>query len=151
MAAVTICSGFGVQENKICHCSHFFSFYLPWSDGTECHDLSFLMLSFKPAFSVLLTCVYTNLIPSPPHLPSPACVVGFQKWISSSRVWLKYVKGVKRYKLPVIKYKWVLRIKCTAWWLLRDLLHIWKLLRDQILKFSSQEKKKLIPLHGDAC
>ena len=52
MAAVTICSGFGVQENKICHCSHFFSFYLPWSDGTECHDLSFLMLSFKPAFSL---------------------------------------------------------------------------------------------------
>ena len=27
-----------------------FSFYLPWSDGTTCHDLSFL-LSFKLAFS----------------------------------------------------------------------------------------------------
>ena len=25
--------------------------YLPWSDGTRCHDLNFLMLSFKPAFS----------------------------------------------------------------------------------------------------
>ena len=25
--------------------------YLPWSDGTGCHDLSFWMLSFKPAFS----------------------------------------------------------------------------------------------------
>ena len=26
--------------------------YLPWSDGTGCHDLSFWMLSFKPAFSL---------------------------------------------------------------------------------------------------
>ena len=29
MAAVTICSDFGAQENKICHCFHFFTFYLP--------------------------------------------------------------------------------------------------------------------------
>ena len=27
--------------NKICHCSHLFLVYLPWSDGTICHDLSF--------------------------------------------------------------------------------------------------------------
>ena len=26
--------------------------YLPWSDGTGCHDLSFWMLSFKSAFSL---------------------------------------------------------------------------------------------------
>ena len=30
-----------------------FSFYLPWSDGTRCHDLSFWMLTFKPALSLL--------------------------------------------------------------------------------------------------
>ena len=35
MAAVTICSDFGAQVNKICHCFHFFSIYLPWSDGTS--------------------------------------------------------------------------------------------------------------------
>ena len=29
MAAVTVCGDFGVQENKICHCFHFFCFYLP--------------------------------------------------------------------------------------------------------------------------
>ena len=29
MAAVTICSDFKAQENKICHRFHFFSFYLP--------------------------------------------------------------------------------------------------------------------------
>ena len=42
MAAITIHSDFGAQENKICHCFQFFPFYLPWSDGTEYHDLSFL-------------------------------------------------------------------------------------------------------------
>ena len=44
----------GAQENKICHCFHFFPFYLPWSDGTRCHDLVFffLMFGFKPAFSL---------------------------------------------------------------------------------------------------
>ena len=37
------------KEKKICHC---FPIYLPWSDRTRCHDLSFLNLSFKPAFSL---------------------------------------------------------------------------------------------------
>ena len=26
----------------VCHCFHSFPIYLPWSDGTRCHDLSFL-------------------------------------------------------------------------------------------------------------
>ena len=42
MAAVTIHSDVGAQENKICHCFHFSPFYFPWSNGTRCHDLSFL-------------------------------------------------------------------------------------------------------------
>ena len=50
MAAVTICSDFGDQENIICHCFHFFPNCLSWSDGTRCHV--FWMLSFKPAFSM---------------------------------------------------------------------------------------------------
>ena len=29
MAAVTICSDFGAQENKICHCFHCLPIYLP--------------------------------------------------------------------------------------------------------------------------
>ena len=52
MAAVTICSDFGAQEKKICHCFHFFPIYLLWSDGTRCHGVSFWMLSFKPTFSL---------------------------------------------------------------------------------------------------
>ena len=53
MAAVTLFSDFGAQESKICHCFHFFSFYLPWSDGTRCHGLKFLecwILSFSLSF-----------------------------------------------------------------------------------------------------
>ena len=33
MAAVTIQSDSEAQENKICHCFHFFPIYLPWSNG----------------------------------------------------------------------------------------------------------------------
>ena len=29
-------------KNKVSHCFHCFPIYLPWSDGTRCHDLSFL-------------------------------------------------------------------------------------------------------------
>ena len=32
----------GAQKNKVSHCFHCFPIYLPWSDGTGCHDLSFL-------------------------------------------------------------------------------------------------------------
>ena len=53
MAAVTVNSGFGAQENKICHCFHFFPIYLPWSVGTRCQDLrGFFNVEFKPAFSL---------------------------------------------------------------------------------------------------
>ena len=45
MAAVTICSDFGAQENQVCHC-HCFPIYFPWRDGTGCYDLSFLNVEF---------------------------------------------------------------------------------------------------------
>ena len=52
MAAIHICNDFGAPQNKVSHCFHCFPIYLPWSDGTGCHDLGFLNLSFKPAFSL---------------------------------------------------------------------------------------------------
>ena len=55
MATVTIYSDFGTQENKVCHRFHCFAIYLPWSDGTGCHDLCFLNVEFKPAFSLSFT------------------------------------------------------------------------------------------------
>ena len=51
MAAVTVCIDFGAQENEIWHYFHIFPIYLPRSNRTGCHDLSFWKLSFKPAFS----------------------------------------------------------------------------------------------------
>ena len=42
MAAIPICSDFGACKNKVSHCFHHFPIYLPWSDGTGCHDLRFL-------------------------------------------------------------------------------------------------------------
>ena len=35
MASVTICSDFGAQENKVCHCFHCLHIYLPQSHGTQ--------------------------------------------------------------------------------------------------------------------
>ena len=55
MTAVTVCSDSESQENKTCHCFHFFLFYLPWRDGTGCHDLSFLNFEFFKKF------IYFNL------------------------------------------------------------------------------------------
>ena len=46
MAAVTICSDFGAQENEACHYFYCFPVYLPWSDGARCRDLHFWMMSF---------------------------------------------------------------------------------------------------------
>ena len=37
---------FGAQESKVWHCFHCFPIYLPWSDGTRCHDLRFLNVEF---------------------------------------------------------------------------------------------------------
>ena len=46
MAAVAIYSDFGAQ-NKVSHCFHCFSIYLPWSNGTGCHDLSSLNIEMS--------------------------------------------------------------------------------------------------------
>ena len=44
--AVTICSDFGAHKNKVYDCFHCLPIYLPWSDGTRCHDLSFLNVEY---------------------------------------------------------------------------------------------------------
>ena len=33
-------------QNKVCHCFHCIPIYLPWSDGTRCHNLCFLNVEF---------------------------------------------------------------------------------------------------------
>ena len=54
MAAVTICSHFGAQNYKVSHWFHCFPSYLPWSDGTRCHDLRFVNIEFWDSFFTLL-------------------------------------------------------------------------------------------------
>ena len=65
MAAVTIFSDFGAQQNKVCYCFCHFPIYFPWSDGTGCHDLNFLNVSFKPAFSLSSFTFIKRLFSSP--------------------------------------------------------------------------------------
>ena len=38
---LSICIDFGGPQNKVCHCFHCILIYLPWRDGTECHELRF--------------------------------------------------------------------------------------------------------------
>ena len=75
MAAVTMCSDFGVQENKVSPCFPSFPIYLPWNAGTGCHDLCFWMLTFKPAFSLSSFTFIKRLFSS--SLLSPIRVVSF--------------------------------------------------------------------------
>ena len=91
---VTICSDFRAQENKVCHCSHCFPIYLPWSDGTGATIFIFWMLSFKPAFSLssftfinrlfsssslyairVVSSAYLRLLIFLPAVLNPACVL----------------------------------------------------------------------------
>ena len=42
----SLSADFEAQENKICHCFHFFRICFPWIDGTGCHDLSVFNVEF---------------------------------------------------------------------------------------------------------
>ena len=48
----SVCSDFGAQENKVCHCFHCFPIYLPWSNGLDPMNSFFWMLGFKLPFSL---------------------------------------------------------------------------------------------------
>ena len=50
-------------QNKVWHCFHCFPIYFPWSDGTRCHSV-FWMLSFRPTFS-LSSFIWPPLNPTP--------------------------------------------------------------------------------------
>ena len=85
MAAVTIYSDFGAPPDKVSHCFHCFPIYLPWSDGTRCHEvmgldamiLVFWMLSFKPTFPPFSLSSKGSLVIdiSPGNLDSSLCFI----------------------------------------------------------------------------
>ena len=82
---------FGAQTNKVCHCFHCFSIYLPWCDETGCHHISFL--NVKPKFSLsslilikrlfssslyairVVSSVYLSLLIFLPAILIPACAL----------------------------------------------------------------------------
>ena len=82
MALSTICSDFAATKNKVSHC---FPIYFPWSDGTGCHDLSFLNVELfslsSRGFQFLLIfchkdggiCIYEVIYISPSNLDSSLC------------------------------------------------------------------------------
>ena len=53
MAAVTIHSDIGAQENKVCHCFHCFPIYCHEMMGPDVMIFAFLMLSFKSDLSLV--------------------------------------------------------------------------------------------------
>ena len=53
MSAVAICSDFGAQENKVCHCFHFSPSICHEVLGLDAMILVFWMLNFKPSFHSL--------------------------------------------------------------------------------------------------
>ena len=48
------------QENKVCHCFHHFSIYLPWSDGTCYHGLSFMNVEFEARFLTFIKRIFSS-------------------------------------------------------------------------------------------
>ena len=61
-AAITIHNDFGDQENKICNSFHCFPIYLPWSDETGSHALSFLNVEFQANFFTLLFTLFRSFL-----------------------------------------------------------------------------------------
>ena len=74
MAAVTICSDFGAQKNKVSHC---FPIHLPWSDGTGCtftwrekrsYKLSItIAIKYLPLYLPPQVSPFLTYFPSTPH------------------------------------------------------------------------------------
>ena len=64
MAVVTVCSDFGAQENKICHCFPLFPSICHEVMGPDAMILVFFMLSFKSAFHSPLSLFINRLFSS---------------------------------------------------------------------------------------
>ena len=107
MAAVTICSDFGAQENKVCHYFHCFPSICHEVMGPDAMIFIFWMLSFKPTISLssftfikrlfsssslsairVVSSVYLRLLIFLPVVLIPACA-------SSSPAFLKMCSAYK--------------------------------------------------------
>ena len=107
MAAITNGSCFGAQKNEVWHCFHCFPIHFLWSDGTRCHDLSFLnveplsqlfhsplslssrgslvLLCFLPRRKGGVICISNVIDISPSNLDSSLCFI--QPRVSHDVLW----------------------------------------------------------------
>ena len=110
MAAVTIHSVFGAQENKGCHYCHCFPIYMSWSDGAKCHDLSFCMLSFKPDFS-LISFTFIKRLFNSSSLPAITALSSESLHMyNCAVVWTFFGTGVKTELFQSCGHYWVFYI-----------------------------------------
>ena len=81
---------FWSPRKEVSHCSHCFHIYLPWSDGTGCHDLRFFwMLNFKPAFYSPLSLSRGSLVSLSPIGWCHLHIWGY--WYFSCQSWFQLV------------------------------------------------------------
>ena len=60
LAAVTICSDFGAQENNLCHYFQFFPIYLQWNFGTGYRDLHVLNVKVVFFFFLFFSFIFVS-------------------------------------------------------------------------------------------
>ena len=80
MAPATICSDFGAPKNKVCHCFHCFSIYLPWSDGLRQRQDRYITLPTK-----------VHLVKA---MVFPVVIYGCESWT---------IKKAKRWRIDVFE------------------------------------------------
>ena len=86
-AAIIICSDFGAQENKICHCFHFCPFYLPiTADGDCSHEVKRCSLLGRNVMTNLDSMLKSRdiTLPTTVHLVKamvfPVVMYGCESW-----------------------------------------------------------------------
>ena len=121
MAAVTICSDSGAQENKVCHCFHFFPIYLPWSDRNGCHDLSFLNVEFQASFSLSSLTLIKGLFSSSSlyaiewyHLHIWGC------WYFSQQLWFQLLSTLFTREIPQLTLVYIRVSQTLQYWRFRE-------------------------------
>ena len=110
MAAVTICSDFGAQTNKVWHCFHCFPIYLPWSakitaDADCSHEIKRRLLLGRK--------VMTNLdsILNQRHYFASKCPSSQGYGFSSGHVWMwETIKKAEHWRINAFQL-WCWRLE----------------------------------------
>ena len=114
MVAITICSDFGAQKNKVSHCFHCFPFYFPWSDGTWCREISRCLLLGRKAMTNLESIIKSRniILPTKVHLVKamvfPVVMYGCESWT---------IKKAERWRIDAFElwcWRRLLRVPWTA-------------------------------------